>query len=78
MLDALSSVIGMFVNILGYASHIIIVIFRNILFIGFIVAVLWGLFRLPWLGFRYLRGKRGEKLEHGKPSPKEKPEDSSF
>jgi hypothetical protein len=77
MLDIVSSVVGMFVNILGYASHIIIVIFRNLLLFGFVAAVLWGFFRLGQRGFRYLRGMRGEELERGRPSPKGKPEDSS-
>jgi hypothetical protein len=77
MLDAISSVVGMFVSILGYASHIIIVLFRNLLLIGFIVAVLWGLFTLSRRSYRYLRGMRGEELEHGRPRPKGKPEDSS-
>lgn len=77
MLDTVNSVVGMFVNILQYASHIILLIFRNILFFGFILAVLWGLYRLVLRAVRFLRGMRGEELEHGRRDPKRKPEDSS-
>jgi hypothetical protein len=77
MFDAVNSVVGMFTNILEYASHIILVIFRNILFFGFLAAFIWGIYRLILRGVRYLRGMRGEELEHGKRSPTGKPEDGS-
>ncbi len=77
MLDAVNSVVGMFVSIVDYASHIILLIFRNILFFGFLAALLWGVYRLLLRAVRYLRGMRGEELEHGRRNPKEKPGDSS-
>jgi len=77
MLDAVSSVVGTFVSIFDYASHVILLIFRNVLWFGFIAAVLWGLYRLVLRAVRYLRGMRGEELEHGRRNPKRKPEDSS-
>jgi len=77
MLDAISYVIGMAANVAAYASHFLILIFRNLLLLGFILAVLWGFYRLCLRAVRYLRGMRGEELEHGRRIPKEKPEDSS-
>jgi hypothetical protein len=77
MLDAVNSVVGMFVSIVDHASHLILLIFRNVLFFGFLAAVLWGFYRLVLRAVRYLRGMRGEELEHGRRRPKEKPEDSS-
>ena len=76
MLDAVNSVVGMFVSIVDYASHLILLIFRNVLWWGFLAAVLWGFYRLGLRGVRYLRGMRGEELEHGRRSPR-KSEDSS-
>ncbi len=77
MLDAISYIIGMAANTAAYASHFLILIFRNLLLLAFILAVLWGLYRLCLRAVRYLRGMRGEELEHGRRIPKEKPEDSS-
>lgn len=77
MLDTFWSVVGTFVSILDYASHVILLIFRNILFFGFIAALLWGVYRLILRAIRYLRGMRGEELEHGKRTPKGSSEDSS-
>jgi hypothetical protein len=77
MLDTFSSVVGTFVSIFDYASHIILLIFRNILFFGFLAALVWGMYRLVLRAIRYLRGLRGEELEHGRRTPKGKSEDSS-
>jgi hypothetical protein len=77
MLDAVNSVVGMFVSIVDYASHLILLIFRNVLFFGFIAAVIWGLYRLGLKAVRYLRGMRGEELEDGRRRPKGQPEDRS-
>lgn len=78
MWDIISTVVGKIVNILGYGSHLVIVSFRNVLFLIVMFAFLWGGYRACVLGIRYLRGMRGEELEHGRRRPKGKPEDSSL
>jgi hypothetical protein len=77
MLETVNSVIGMFTNIVDYASHIILLIFRNVLFFGFLAALIWGFYRLILRAVRYLRGMRGEELEHGRRIPKEKSDSSA-
>jgi hypothetical protein len=77
MLDTVNSVIGMFTNTFDYASHVILLIFRNVLFFGFLAAVIWGFYRLGLRSVRYLRGMRGEELEHGRRIPKEKSDSSA-
>jgi len=77
MLDTVNSVVGTLASFVDYASHIILLIFRNILFFGFLAAVVWGFYRLILRAIRYLRGMRGEELEHGRRSPDGKSEDSS-
>jgi len=77
MLDAIGFVVGNFAYYLDKVSHFTLVAFRNVLFFGFILALIWGLYRLCLRAVRYLRGLRGEELEHGRRIQKEKPEDSS-
>jgi len=77
MLNIVNSVIGMLANIVDYASHIILLIFRNVLFFGFLAALIWGFYRLGLRAVRYLRGMRGDELEHGRRSPKEKTDSSA-
>jgi hypothetical protein len=77
MFDAVGLVIGNFTYYLDKVSHFVLVGFRNVLFFGFLLAVIWGFYRLGLRAVRYLRGMRGEELEHGRRIPKEKPEDGS-
>jgi hypothetical protein len=75
MWDTLGSLIGSFLDIVGYASHLIIVIFRNLLLLGIIVGALYGIFKLGQHGFRQLRGLRGGQQETSDTAPKDKLED---
>ncbi len=77
MLDAINFLAGNFAYYLDKVSHFVLVGFRNILFFGFILAMIWGFYRLCLRAVRYLRGMRGEELEHGRRIAKEKPEDGS-
>lgn len=77
MLDAINFILGNFAYYLDKVSHFVLVSFRNVLFFGFLLALIWGFYRLFLRAVRYLRGMRGEELEHGRRVPNEKPEDSS-
>ncbi len=72
MLDTLGSLIGSLADIIARVSHIIIVGFRNILFLAILAAILWGLFRLGQRGFRHLRSLRSGGAGEIEPSPKDK------
>ncbi|MBO0734075.1 MAG: hypothetical protein J2P49_07110 [Methylocapsa sp.] len=78
MWDTVDTVIGKIVSIIGYASHLVIVSFRNILFLIVMFAFLWGGYKACVRGIRYLRGMRGDELDHGRRNPKGTPEDSSI
>lgn len=78
MWDTIDTVIGKIVSIVGYGSHFVIVSFRNVLFFIVMFAFLWGGYKACVRAVRYLRGMRGEELEHGRRTPKGKPEDSSI
>ncbi len=76
MLDTLGSLIGSLTDIVGSISHIVIVAFRNIIFLAIIAAILWGLFRLGQRGFRHIRALRSDRAEGNEPNPKDKLENS--
>lgn len=78
MLETLGSLIGSLLNIVGYMSHLIIIIFRNLLLLGIILAAvfgaLFGIYKLFQTGYRSLLAMTGKKS--GPAPPEDKPKDS--
>jgi hypothetical protein len=52
------SIVGNIVNFIMALSHAFNILFRNFILLAFILAFLYGLFRLGQNGWQYLRGRR--------------------
>lgn len=78
MMDTLGILIGSLLDIIGFVSHLVIVIFRNILLLAFILAIFYGMFKLGRYGFRHLRSRLWERADKSRSAPEGpagKPED---
>jgi hypothetical protein len=79
MLETLGSLIGSLVNIVGYLSHLVIIIFRNLLLLGIVLAAvfgaLFGIYKLFQAGYRSLLAMTGKKPDQA--PPEDKPKDST-
>lgn len=49
-------IFGKFADFVAYVSHVVIVLFRNFVFLVFVLAFFYGIFRLFQVGWRKLRG----------------------
>ncbi|HET6374872.1 MAG TPA: hypothetical protein VFF88_02385 [Methylocella sp.] len=78
MLETLGSLIGSLLNIVGSLSHLIIIIFRNLLLLGIVLAAVFGAFygvyKLFQAGYRSLLEMTGKKPSQA--PPEDKPKDS--
>ena len=74
MFDFFSSIFGSLLNFVQYISHIVIVLFRNGILLIFVVAFLYGIFRLCRYGWQQLRRLRSAGPP-GPGAPEDKPED---
>ncbi|HET6378238.1 MAG TPA: hypothetical protein VFG05_08025 [Methylocella sp.] len=78
MLETLGSLIGSLLNIVGSLSHLIIIIFRNLLLLSIILAAvfgaLFGIYKLLQAGYRTLLAMTGKKPSQA--PPEDKPKDS--
>lgn len=77
MLETLGSLIGFLIDIVGNLSHLIIIIFRNLLLLGIILAAvfgaLFGIYKLFQAAYRSLLAMTGKKP--GPAPPEDKPKD---
>lgn len=59
MLDFFNYIVASLVDSIQYISHAFKILFRNIVLLAFVVAFLYGIFRLCWYGWQRLRHLRG-------------------
>lgn len=74
MADFLGSLVGHFVNFIVVISHAFNILFRNFVLLAFVVAILFGFFRLGQKGWRYLRGQ-GSRQDQSLSAPKDELKD---
>lgn len=67
MMDFFASIIGHIVNFIVILGHAANIVFRNFVLLAFVLAFLWGIFRLCQNGWHYLRRRNSPETHQSAP-----------